>query len=77
MKNLKDTEVKKEEMAQMIEDIKDKLQIVNGGAMKAEFYGAEKYDEIKEIHDMVMAKPSFSVNEMDAIVSELGNMRNQ
>jgi uncharacterized protein YfkK (UPF0435 family) len=75
--NLKDTDVKKEEMAQMIEDIKDKLQIVNGGAMKAEFYGAEKYDEIKEIHDMVMSKPNFSVNEMDAIVSELGNMRNQ
>jgi uncharacterized protein YfkK (UPF0435 family) len=75
--NLKDTDVKKEEMAQMIEDIKDKLQIVNGGAMKAEFYGAEKYDERKEIHDMVMSKPNFSVNEMDAIVSELGNMRNQ
>nr|WP_245922561.1 DUF1128 domain-containing protein [Alkalicoccus saliphilus] len=74
---MKDTDVKKEEMAQMIEDIKDKLQIVNGGAMKAEFYGAEKYDEIKEIHDMVMSKPNFSVNEMDAIVSELGNMRNQ
>ncbi|WP_147802347.1 DUF1128 domain-containing protein [Alkalicoccus halolimnae] len=67
----------KQEMENMIEEIKQKLQIVNGGAMKAEFYGEDKYKEIQEIHQMVMSKPSFSVNEMDAIVSELGAMRNK
>ncbi|PRO65258.1 DUF1128 domain-containing protein [Alkalicoccus urumqiensis] len=72
-----DTAEKKAEMAQMIEDIKTKLQIVNGGAMKAEFYGADKYEDIQAIHAHVMSKPNFSVNEMDAIVSELGSMRNE
>ncbi|SDN26983.1 Uncharacterized protein YfkK, UPF0435 family [Alkalicoccus daliensis] len=72
-----ETAQKKQEIEVMIEDIKSKLQIVNGAAMKAEFYGAEQYDELKELHQMVMAKPSLSVSEMDAIVSELGSMRNK
>ncbi|MFC4735573.1 DUF1128 domain-containing protein [Bacillus daqingensis] len=74
---MEEKEARKQEIEKMIDDIKTKLQIVNAGAMKSEFYAADQYEEIKEIHQMVMAKPSFSVNEMDAIVSELGAMRNK
>lgn len=74
---MNETEERKQEIEVMIEDIKSKLQIVNGAAMKAEYYGADKYEEMKELHQMVMSKPSLSVSEMDAIVSELGNMRNK
>ncbi|CAM3753452.1 DUF1128 domain-containing protein [Alkalicoccus chagannorensis] len=71
------SQTEKQEIEQMIEDIKRKLQVVNGAAVKAEDYGSGQYDEIKAIHNMVMAKPSFSVNEMDAIVNELGALRNK
>lgn len=74
---MSDIEKRNQEIEVMIEDIKKKLQIVNGAAMKPEFYGSDKYEELKELHQMVVAKPSLSVNEMDAIVSELGKMRNK
>lgn len=74
---MSDLEKRNQEIEVMIEDIKKKLQIVNGAAMKPEFYGADKYEEMKELHQMVTAKPSLSVSEMDAIVSELGKMRNK
>ncbi|ADH99222.1 DUF1128 domain-containing protein [Salisediminibacterium selenitireducens] len=68
---------RREELSRMIEEIKRKLQIVNGAAIKAESFSLNKYDEIEEIYEMVISKPSFSVSEMDAIVSELGQMRDR
>lgn len=61
----------------MIEDIKSQLQIVNGGAMKAEHYSLDRFEDIEELHTMVMKKSNFSVSEMDAIVSELGSLRDK
>lgn len=66
---------KRDELSSMIEDIKTKLHIVNGAAIKPEHFSLDKFEEIKEVHAMVMKKSSFSVSEMDAIVSELGTMR--
>lgn len=65
----------RENLAIMIEDIKTKLHIVNGAAIKPEHFSLKKFDEIEEIHAMVMKKGNFSVSELDAIVSELGTMR--
>ncbi|MBM7094141.1 DUF1128 domain-containing protein [Alteribacter keqinensis] len=59
----------------MLDEIKQKLQIVNAGAIKAEAFDLNKYDDLKDIHAYVMSKDNFSVNEMDGIVSELGQMR--
>ncbi|WP_096435440.1 DUF1128 domain-containing protein [Alteribacter populi] len=59
----------------MLDEIKDKLQIVNASAIKAKDFDLNKYDDLQDIHAHVMKKDNFSVNEMDAIVSELGQMR--
>lgn len=75
MLSLSNNEKNREALSVMIEDIKTKLHIVNGAAIKPEDFSFEKYDEIEEIHTMVMKKNNFSVSELDAIVSELGTMR--
>ncbi|QKS73247.1 DUF1128 domain-containing protein [Paenalkalicoccus suaedae] len=61
----------------MLDDIKVKLQIVNGAAIKPEHFSVKKLTEISEIHQMVMAKNRFSVSEMDAIVTELGTLKHE
>ncbi|WP_280769015.1 DUF1128 domain-containing protein [Salipaludibacillus daqingensis] len=70
-------EKNRENLSKMIEDIKKQLNIVNGSAIKAEDFSYEKYDDIEEIHTMVMKKSHFSVSEMDALISELGTMRDK
>ncbi|MBO0960676.1 DUF1128 domain-containing protein [Neobacillus sp. MM2021_6] len=64
-----------ENVEYMIEQIKDKLRVLNLGAIKPSHFDEEMYEELKEIYDMVMKKNSFSPNEMQALVEELGNLR--
>lgn len=61
----------------MIEAIKEKLKVLNLGAIKPSHFDEEMYEELKEIYEMVMRKNSFSPNEMQALVEELGNLRKQ
>ncbi|MBU9720286.1 MULTISPECIES: DUF1128 domain-containing protein [Bacillaceae] len=70
-------EKSRENLNAMIEEIKTKLRIVNGGAMKADHYSLDRFDDVEELHSMVMKKSNFSVSEMDAIVSELGSLRDR
>nr|WP_259457882.1 DUF1128 domain-containing protein [Salipaludibacillus neizhouensis] len=77
MRSLSNEEKKREDLSIMIEDIKKQLHIVNGAAIKPENFSLKKYDDIEEIHTMVMKKTNFSVSELDAIVSELGTMRDK
>ena len=65
----------RESLNEMIEQMKDKLRLVNSDAMKADQFPIERFDDVEELHTMVMKKGTFSVSEMDAIVSELGNLR--
>jgi uncharacterized protein YfkK (UPF0435 family) len=51
--------------------------MVNVDAIKPSNYTEEIYEDLKEIYEMVMKKNTFSPNEMQAIVEELGNLRNQ
>lgn len=60
---------------QMIEQIKEKLKVLNFDAIKPHHFDEQLYDELRDIHDMVMKKQSFSPSEMQAIVEELGNLR--
>ncbi|MFJ7724999.1 DUF1128 domain-containing protein [Neobacillus sp. NPDC097160] len=64
-----------ENVEYMIEQIKDKLKVLNLGAIKPSHFDEEMYEELKEIYDMVMRKNSFSPNEMQALVEELGSLR--
>lgn len=60
----------------MIEEIKEKLRMVNVDAMKAENFNTSKYEDLRFIYDMVMKRDTITPNEMQAIVAELGSLRN-
>ncbi len=66
-----------ENVEYMIEKIKDKLNVLNFGAIKPSHFDENMYEELKEIYELVMKKNSFSPNEMQAIVEELGSLRKQ
>ncbi|MFT4413863.1 DUF1128 domain-containing protein [Fredinandcohnia humi] len=59
----------------MIEAIKEKLKVLNLGAIKPSHFDEEMYEELKDIYDLTMRKNSFSPNEMQALVEELGSLR--
>lgn len=59
----------------MIEAIKTKLRMATGAAMQASSFTAEKYEDLKDIYDMVNSKDRFSISEVEALVSELGKLR--
>lgn len=61
----------------MIEKIKEKLRVLNLGAIKPSHFDEDMYEELKEIYEMVMKKNAFSPSEMQAIVEELGSLRKQ
>lgn len=63
-----------ENVHEMMDVMRMKLQIVNPAALDAENFDLNRYDEIKELYDMVSSKSKISVSEMDAIVSELGKL---
>jgi uncharacterized protein YfkK (UPF0435 family) len=66
-----------ENVEYMIEKIKDKLKVMNFGAIKPSHFDEDMYEELTEIYEMVMRKNSFSTSEMQAIAEELGNLRKQ
>lgn len=64
-----------ENVEYMIEKIKEKLKVLNFGAIKPSHFDENMYEELKDIYDLVMKKNTFSPNEMEAIVEELGSLR--
>lgn len=71
MNNLSATE----QIALMIEGIKNKLRVVSGSAIRPEHFDENRIDELQELYEHVQSKDTFSVSEIDAIVSELGKLR--
>jgi len=65
----------KENVEFMIEAIKSKLRMASGAAMQAAHFQVERYEDIKDIYDMVQSKDRFSISEVEALVSELGKLR--
>ena len=64
-----------ENVVYMIEQIKEKLRMVNVDAMQSDKFDQEKYEDLQYLYEMVMKRDSFSPSEMEAIVSELGSLR--
>jgi len=64
-----------ENVVYMIEQIKEKLRMVNVDAMQSDKFDEEKYEDLQYLYEMVMKRDSFSPSEMEAIVSELGTLR--
>ncbi|MBD1379615.1 DUF1128 domain-containing protein [Metabacillus arenae] len=69
------SEKSKENVEYMIEEIKQKLNVINIGAIKPSHFNEEMYEELKDIYELVKKKNTFSPSEMQAIVEELGNLR--
>ncbi|MCU9614511.1 DUF1128 domain-containing protein [Caldibacillus lycopersici] len=67
----------KENIEYMIAKILEKLKIINVDAVNPKHFNDEQYDEIFDIYQLVMKRPSFSPREMQAIVEELGTLRKQ
>lgn len=59
----------------MIEEIKRKLRMASGAALKATALNDEQYDDLHDIYDMVASKQQFSISEIEAITKELGRLR--
>lgn len=64
-----------ENVIYMIEQIKEKLRMVNVDAMQSDKFSEEKYEDLQYLYKMVMKRESFSPSEMEAIVLELGTLR--
>ncbi|MFY4776416.1 DUF1128 domain-containing protein [Metabacillus sp. RGM 3146] len=69
------TEKSPENIEYMIDGIKEKLKVVNIGAIKSTHFNEEMYEELKDIYDFVMKKDNFSPRDMQAIVEELGSLK--
>lgn len=65
----------KENVIYMIEQLKEKLRMVNVDAMNAESFSDENYEDLLYLYNMVMKRDAFSPSEMQAIVQELGSFR--
>ncbi|HET6871699.1 MAG TPA: DUF1128 domain-containing protein [Sporolactobacillaceae bacterium] len=61
----------------MIEEIKDKLQLVNRDVLRSESISIEHYEDLYDLHKLVMKKSSFSVREMEGILDELRGLRKE
>ncbi|MFJ8237563.1 DUF1128 domain-containing protein [Ureibacillus sp. NPDC094379] len=59
----------------IIEQMKEKLRMVNVDAMKSEHFTEEHYEDLLYLYEMVMKRDTFSPSEMQAIVTELGAFR--
>jgi uncharacterized protein YfkK (UPF0435 family) len=75
MKNLMDPTAENVEF--MIEAIKTKLRMASGAAMQASNFDLDKYEDMKDIYDIVASKDKFSISEVEALVSELGRLRSK
>ena len=64
-----------ENVIYMIEQIKEKLRMVNVDAMQSDKFDESKYEDLQYLYEMVMKRDSFSPSEMEAIVAELGTLR--
>ncbi|MBW7476767.1 DUF1128 domain-containing protein [Paenibacillus oenotherae] len=75
MKNL--NEATQENVEFMIEAIKNKLRMATGAAMQATHFNMDQYEDIKDLYEVVSSKDKFSISEVEALVSELGKLRNK
>jgi len=65
----------KENMEYMLQELAEKLQVVNRSIMDAEDYNLEKYEDLKWMYDMVISKGRLSASETQAFINELAAIR--
>ncbi|MGO1923982.1 MAG: DUF1128 family protein [Jeotgalicoccus sp.] len=60
---------------QILNDIIQKLNVVNKSVFKAEDYSDEKISELNDIKEMLESRKQISTSEQSAIIEELSKMR--
>jgi uncharacterized protein YfkK (UPF0435 family) len=65
----------KENLALILNDLADRLSVVNRSIMDVEDYDLTKYEEIKFLYDMIVQKGKLSVSETQAFIEELSKVR--
>nr|WP_273545607.1 DUF1128 domain-containing protein [Paenibacillus caui] len=69
------TQKTQENVEYMIEAIKNKLRMATGAAMQSSAFSVERYDDILEVYEIVMSKERLSISEVEALATELGQLR--
>lgn len=59
----------------LLDELADRLNVVNRGLLDAEDYDLNKYDDLKLMYDIVKKKGKLSTLETQAFVEELGSIR--
>jgi uncharacterized protein YfkK (UPF0435 family) len=62
-------------LAFMVEQIKDRLNVATAQSIKAEQFDLAKYDDLKDMYEYVMGKTNFSISEIDALCGELRQLK--
>ncbi|SEU25331.1 DUF1128 family protein [Paenibacillus sp. NFR01] len=66
-----------ENVEYMIEAIKSKLKMASAAAMQASAFSVEHYEDIMDIYEVTMSSERLSIAQVEALVSELGRLRNK
>lgn len=68
-------EISRENIEYIFDYMKTKLQVVNTAAVSAKSFDTDQYEELLDLYEFLTMKESFSMSEMQSIVSELGKLR--
>ncbi|RKQ37454.1 DUF1128 domain-containing protein [Oceanobacillus halophilus] len=64
-----------ENLKKLLDELGDRLNVVNRGLLDAEDYDLAKYDDLKMMYDIVVQKGRLSTSETQAFVEELATIR--
>jgi uncharacterized protein YfkK (UPF0435 family) len=70
------TEKTQGNIAYMVDQIKERLKVVTAASIKAEHFDPARYDDIKDIYELIMSKKHFSISEIEALCDELKQLKN-
>lgn len=71
------TQPSQENVEYMIEGIKSKLKMASAAAMQASAFSVDHYEDIVDIYEVAMSSDRLSISQVEALVSELGRLRNK
>jgi uncharacterized protein YfkK (UPF0435 family) len=66
-----------ENVEYMIEGIKSKLKMASAAAMQASAFSVNNYEDILDIYEVAMGSDRLSISQVEALVSELGRLRDK
>ncbi|MGJ9458828.1 DUF1128 domain-containing protein [Oceanobacillus sp. CF4.6] len=59
----------------LLDELADRLNVVNRSIMDPEDYNLNKYEDLKFMYDMVVQKGQLSASETQAFITELASIR--